>query len=283
MTEAAIDRSTFPLFSNLALELRDQIWRDALPDEVGPALYFYREGCWCPRHLLQTDEEYDSTYELNLKFEFRLELLDVVQIKVPSFFVNREARKIALGWVRKHGIEIRSHKDKTFPIFVSFFNPTRDVLYVALDRWDEFFREPDNRCFQPDLVGQTLDITTANVTRIAVSETLFQKEVAGELAYILAQWYSQLEELFIIVDPQPDMQFADIDMKAQQRWELQSLQSKTFFWNSAPGCFEDRDGKNVDDETLCRLVGEANKELGEELTKNDVRSFEIRRICTVEK
>lgn len=186
MAAAATNSSTFPLFSSLALELRNQIWRDALPNKVGPALYFYRKGCWCPRHLLQSDEEYDpKNHELNLNFEFRHDLLDVVQFKVPLFFVNREARNIALAWVREHGIEIRARENRQSPVFVCPFNPIRDVLYIALDKWDEFLREPDDRCFQPDLLEQFINVKPADVTRIAVPEALFRSEVAAALAEIL--------------------------------------------------------------------------------------------------
>jgi len=186
MAAAATNSSTFPLFSSLALELRDQIWRDALPDKVGPALYFYRKGCWCPRYLSQSDEEYDPMdHELNLNFEFRHDLLDVVQFEVPLFFVNREARNIALAWVREHGIEMSAREDRQSPVFVCPFNPIRDVLYIALDKWDEFLREPDDRCFQPDILGQIITVKSADVTRIAVPEALLRGEVAAALADIL--------------------------------------------------------------------------------------------------
>ena len=186
MAAAPTNSSTFPLFSSLPLELRDQIWRDALPDKIGPALYFYRKGCWCPRHLLQSDEEYDSTNdELNLNFEFRHDLLDVVQFEVPLFFVNREARNIALAWMSEHGIEIRAREDRRSPVFVCPFDPIRDVLYITLDKWDEFLREPDDRCFEPDLFEKLISVNSADVRRIAVPEALLRTEVAAALAEIL--------------------------------------------------------------------------------------------------
>lgn len=186
MAAAATNSSSFPLFSSLPLELRDQIWRDALPDEVGPALYFYRKGCWCPRRLLQSDEEYDPTnQELNLNFEFRHDLLDVVQFELPLFFVNREARNIALAWVREHGTEIRALEGRQSLVFVCPFNPIRDVLYIALDKWDDFLREPDDRCFQPDLLEQLISVKPADITRIAVSEALLRSEIAAPLAELL--------------------------------------------------------------------------------------------------
>lgn len=82
--------------------------------------------------------------------------------------------------------------------------------------------------------------------------------------------------LFIIVDTQPDLQSADNNMKVQRRWELESIQGEAFFWNNDRGGFDFRDSKNTGDEALYRLLGEANKGLGEELVKNYIGSFDIR-------
>lgn len=87
--------------------------------------------------------------------------------------------------------------------------------------------------------------------------------------------------LFIIVGTQTDLQFADNDMKVQRRWELESRQGEAVFWNKDRGGFDFRDSENIADEALYRLLGEANKGLGEELTKNHIRSFEIRPVSAV--
>ena len=76
---AATNSSTSPRLSSLPAELRNRIWRDALPDKDGPALYFYRKRCWCPRRLLKSDEGYDDSDEQsNLHLEFRHDLVDHV-------------------------------------------------------------------------------------------------------------------------------------------------------------------------------------------------------------
>jgi len=87
--------------------------------------------------------------------------------------------------------------------------------------------------------------------------------------------------LFIIVDTQPDLQSADNDMKVQRRWELESIQGEAFFWNNDRGGFDFRDSENIGDEALYRLLGEANKGLGEEVVKNHIRSFEVRPVFAV--
>lgn len=96
--------ASFVLFSSLAAELRNQIWRDALPHHIGPALYSYRKrGCWCPRQLTESEPGYIAgNDDLNLAFEFRTDLLDDDnQYHVPLFSVNREARSIVLAWLQE--------------------------------------------------------------------------------------------------------------------------------------------------------------------------------------
>lgn len=129
MAVVATNSSIFPLFSSLPPELRNQIWRDAVPDKVGPALYFYRNGYWCPRRLSKSDKGYDPEKdENNLNFEYRHDLLDDAQFEVPLVFVNLEARGIALAWVREQGIEIRFCENRQHPIFVRPCDPMRDAL-----------------------------------------------------------------------------------------------------------------------------------------------------------
>lgn len=274
MAAAAIESSTFPLFSSLALELRDQIWRDALPPKVGPALYFYRKGCWYARRLSESDEGYGpENDEHNLNVEFRHDLLDDVQLEVPLVFVNREARRVALTWIREQGLKIRPRKDRQHPVFVRPFDPMRDVLYIALDKWVDFLCEPEDRLFQQDLIEQLVDVKS-EVTRIAVPEALLRHEVAT-LPEMLTYFFD-LKVLFIIVDAQPDLQSADNDMREQRWWELGSVGGAAFFWNDDRGSFDFRDGEYIGDEALYRLIEEANKGLGEELAKNRIRNFGVR-------
>ncbi|KAI4128809.1 MAG: hypothetical protein LQ347_004030 [Umbilicaria vellea] len=274
MAAAATNSSTFPLFLSLPQELRNQIWRDALPGKVGPALYFYRKGCWCPRRLSKSDEGYDTENdENNLNFEFRHDLLDDIQFEIPLGFVNAEARDISLAWVREQGIEIRPRKDRQYPVFVRPFDPMRDTLYVALDKWDDFLCEPDDRLSQPDLFEQLVDIKP-DVTRIAVPEVLLQSEVATLPE--MFRYFSNLKVLYIIVDAQPDLQSADNDMKVQRWWEFESTQGGAFFWDGDRGGFDSGNSEYIGDEALYRLSEEANKGLGEGLAKNHIRSFETR-------
>ena len=78
--------------------------------------------------------------------------------------------------------------------------------------------------------------------------------------------------LFIILDTQPDLQSTANDIKVQRRWELESMQEEAYFWNNERG-----------DGALYKLLREANKGLGEELAKKDIRSFEVRPVFAVKR
>ena len=148
--------TTFPQFSRLPAELRNQIWQGALPDRIEPAICFYKKGCWLPREVAPSDEDYNPDPDGNLYFEFRHDLLDALQLEIPLYFVNHDARSIALGWICKHNVDIRKFQDTPAPVFTCPFKPIRDVLYAAPDTWDDFTREPNDRRFQQDLLDRHL-------------------------------------------------------------------------------------------------------------------------------
>ena len=283
MAAAISDPSVFPLFSGFPLELRRQIWRDALPVNIGPALYYYKNGCWGPRRLAESDEEYDHEDDRsNLLFEFRHDLLDDAQFEVPLVFVNREARGIAVAWAREQGIEIRG---RHYPVFVRPFDPTCDALYIANDQWDDFLRDPVDRHFQPDLLDQFVGIRCC-ISRIAISEALLRSEIAT-LCEIF-EYFIRSRTILIIVDTQPDLQSADNDRNVQRRWEFESTQGGGFFWNDEHSCFDCKDkelgdSENISHEGFRRLLDGASKGLSEGLARNHVRSLEIRPVSAIRK
>ncbi|KAI9745723.1 MAG: hypothetical protein M1818_001259 [Claussenomyces sp. TS43310] len=269
----------FPLFSRLPRELRDQIWCDALPDKVGPALFFFREGCWCPRRLTESDKQYDpADDELNLEFQFRPDLLDDTQFDIPLVFVNREARRVALAWAREQGIEVRPCEGRKDPFLVRPLDLMRDALYITLDQWDGFLDEPSDRQSQPDLFDRMVNLEPY-ITRLAVSEALLRREVAT-LDFLFLHYY-RLNMLLIIVDAQLDLQPADNDVEVQRRWEFENAQGGALFWDPDRGVFDPGDAEYVGDEDLYRLILEAAKVLGECLPKEHIRSFEIRPVYAV--
>lgn len=221
MAVTAVYPSTFTLFSGLPQELRDQIWRDALPDNVGPALFFYKKGCWCPGQLSESDKFYDpENEEQMLNFEFRHDLLDDAQFEIPLVFVNRESRAIALAWIREQGIEVRSGKNGQNPaFFVRAYDPTQDALYVSPDKWSNFLWEADDRRSEPDLCERDVNIAP-DLARIAVPEALFQDALSQTDVATLSEifkYYFSLEVLLVVVDAQPDLRAVENGGNLQRR------------------------------------------------------------------
>lgn len=252
-----------------------------MPNKVGQALYFYRNGCWSPRQL--TDEGYGpENDELNLNFEFFHHLLHHVQFEVPLFFVNREARGIAYSWIHEQGIKICFHKGRQSLIFIRPFDPKHDTLYVPLNKWKEFLCEPFYRLLQPDLEHQSVSCDGTPWTRIAVPEALLQNEANPILE--LLEHYFGLTKLFIVVNAQPDLQPGDNDVKAQRRWELESTRGATFFWNIDHGRFEWGDGEDIGDKALYKLIVDASNRLGKELYFHHPQThydFEVRPVLAI--
>ena len=281
MAAATDNAPAFPLFSLLSPELRNQIWNNTLPEPVGPALYFYRKGCWCPRRLSELEDGYDSQNdENNLNLEFHHDSLYDGRFEMPQFFVNREANSIALAWIREQSVKIRLHprKDGQCPLFVRSHEPQQDALYIAHDKWDEFLCEVDDRQAQPDLIEKLVDIKP-DLAHIAVPETLLRSEASS--LFELFQYYFSLKSLLVVIDAQPDVQSTDIDVEVQPRWEFKSTLGDAVCWNPERGAFDESKDKPTYDEAFYRLMEEVKKGLGEGLAKNHIRSFEIRPVLAV--
>ncbi|KAI1446325.1 hypothetical protein F5Y02DRAFT_383784 [Annulohypoxylon stygium] len=281
MTEIATEPNssnspTFSLFSSLPPELRDQIWHDALPGDFGPALFIYRKGYWRPRRLTESDEGYDaSNDEHNLNFEFRYDLLDDAQFELSLAFVNHEARRVALAWVREQGIKTRARKDRPYPLFQRPFDPARDALYVPFEKWDEFRCEPDDRLWEPDLYGQLVSIET-EPTRIAIPEALFRKEDA--LISEMFRYFYHVEVLLVVVGEQPTQLPAD----ETHRWEFESISRGSLFWDSENGwALDERDF--ADEHDSHKVSSAMIQELNDMLPQNDITKFEIRHVIAVKK
>ena len=278
----AATQSILYAFSSLPLELRDQIWREAMPSKIGPALHFYRTGkeYWRPRRRLQSEEGYYHENEgLNLIFEFRYDLLDDVQFEVPLLFVNREARHIALPWVREQRLQMRRREGRRYPVFVRPFELTRDALYVAPDNWIDLLMEPHDRAFQPDLVNRIMDVETA-VTRIALPEAVIHTQLTT-LSEVFDYFHS-VRVLLIVVNAELDVQPADDDMKVQRRWEFDSVRGGAFFWNSERRRLEYSGGDFIGGEALYALInGELNEELTKALRYGNISGLEIRPVFAV--
>ena len=175
----------FHLFSRLPTELRQQIWNEALPREIGQTFYCYNTKCWEPRQLVEADEGFESTHETNLHFTFQDELLDPVLFEIPLLFVNREARIVAQHWLTKHRIGSYQSKDGHSIVFACRFNAHRDSLYVGHGPLNYFLVEPGEREYMLDLIGKPFMFSPASIKYLALPATVFMPEMGYELVYLL--------------------------------------------------------------------------------------------------
>ncbi|EHK99313.1 hypothetical protein M7I_4830 [Glarea lozoyensis 74030] len=178
----------FHLFSLLPPELRTQIWLSAFSTPP-PTFYFYKPGAW---KLTPCSCSLDSSA---LDFVFDHKVYDAVQLDIPLFFVNREARAIARAWMRENDVEeVEDGEREERVVFRKEFNPVKDVLFMPYDQWEKFACEGVNRGFANDALGRYLH--------------------SGE------QWYQHLQVLYLIIDPPSDLRPVNDGMKIQPRWNL---------------------------------------------------------------
>ncbi|RHZ53849.1 hypothetical protein CDV55_100260 [Aspergillus turcosus] len=281
MATATICHPTFPPFSNLPPELRIQIWQASLPEKDSPALIFFKKGCWRLRRLSESEQGYDPTDPHHPHFYFDPELLDHVEVNVPLFFVNREARAIALAWCHSQGISIRFSGNQQSPIFARPFNSEQDVLYVPLDQWDGFLCEPYDRMFSPELLDQCVSTYALRLGGIAVPEA----QVSGnaDVLHQLFEWPYCPAVLYVIVDTPPDLRLEYAGASVQRRWEVQARAGGSLFynWKDGRGSFEEGVSGYSSHEHLYERIKEASEGLSEGITLHNVRSFEVRLVLVV--
>ncbi|QSZ36279.1 hypothetical protein DSL72_007405 [Monilinia vaccinii-corymbosi] len=276
--------STFHLFSTLTPELRNRIWKEALPSAFRPSLYFYKKGCWQPRTSTKShpgpgycDEASDvcSSTDPNRNFEFRHELLDDIRVDTPLLSVNHEARNTALAWARTHGLKI--YGETASPFLARSFSPNLDVLYVPHDRWNEFYNEPFDRFFEEDMLGQNHG-TWNEVTRVAVPEALFSEDINSLVELYM---YFSIQVVYIIVDVPPDLRRVHNPLDVQARWGCEDYPAGCFIWNDGKKKFEVKGEKEDWDKSLHDLIVEVSRELAYEVAEGRSSISEIRPVFAV--
>jgi hypothetical protein len=272
---------TFPHFPSLPAELRILIWHGALPEKDNPALIFFKKGCWRRRRLSETEQGYDPTDPSHPHFYFDPELLDHVEVNVPLFFVNSEARRIALAWCREQRISLRSSRNQQSLIFSRPFNSKHDVLYVPLDQWDGFLCEPYDQMFTPEWTGQSVSTYALELGVIALPEAQVYSNPA--VLHEMFEWPYRPAVLYVILDSPPDLRLEYAGANVQRRWEVRTCQGGSLFytWKDGRGSFEEGASERSGHEVLYERIKEVSKGLGEGITLHNVRSFEVRPVCAV--
>ncbi|KAF4426632.1 hypothetical protein F53441_14108 [Fusarium austroafricanum] len=124
---------TFSIFQNLPAELRLHIWKLALPNFSQPGLFPNGgKDCWFPQWLTPGNPNFDpGTNDNNFYLGFRPKLL-TIEISLPTFFVNSEARGVTLSWIRENGVQMRFSQDQLR--FTRCIDRRLDALYAPMNK-----------------------------------------------------------------------------------------------------------------------------------------------------
>ncbi|KAF9879062.1 hypothetical protein CkaCkLH20_03295 [Colletotrichum karsti] len=281
----------FTLFQDLPTELRIHIWEDALPDEIKPALYSYKPGCWKPRQMTESEYNYDpSNADNNWLIEFNHRMLGDAPLNIPLLWVNSEARDVVVAWAAKQGLEMRESEgeDKRIrgPVPMRPFHPEQDALYVSLDDWDGFMNEVLELPFT--LGWDQMDRqfgTQCEVYKVAVPETLFrERDAAWRSLPELFQPCPLVKEVYLVHDPQPDPA-ADASLSSsgsvsvQKRYEIvKKAEELELVWDPEGQVWLEHAAEAG---SLDQFVHQAAEELLQELTNYHIQEFNIRSIHAV--
>lgn len=251
----------FPKFQALPLELRNHIWQEALPENDEPALFPWKKGCWGPQRPRQSNKGSNSDEQQHADIHFCGDFLDHVRVEVSLFFVNWEARDIAVAWMRKQNINICYREKNQRYIFTRPFNPDLDALYIPSKMIYDFLMEPFKRLDEPDVHNRG-GIIAPSLTRVAVPVALLQSDSSSILE--IFGLYIFLRELLVVVDPQPNWESHEIQQVQGCRWEIEKNKGKAFFFNFEIGFLglHEGTGKLLGDVILYMQIEEVFKKLG---------------------
>lgn len=131
-----------------------------------------------------------------IDLEFDHTRLPQAHFSVPMFFVNSEARSVALGWMKQHNIQIRYYPEAEALLLVRAFDIYYDTLFVPVGQFNEFICEPSDRQFQPDLIYRNLGCPEPEVRKVAMR---FDKSSEDECRVVeIFEWYRLVETVYAI-------------------------------------------------------------------------------------
>lgn len=151
----------FTVFPKLITELRLGIWRMAMPAPLNRPLYPYKQGCWKVEDLgLEPDFNGEDLHMI-----FDTSRLDPLDIDIPLYAVNRQARGVALEYIRKQNLVASPDSTR----FLRNFNPKTDTMFLPTAEIETFFVEQIDRASDPSLENHHFSISRPVLSRLAVT------------------------------------------------------------------------------------------------------------------
>ena len=178
----------FACFPKLPGELRNTIWQETLPRELTPTFIPYQAGCWVPE---------GQEPDLIIRFQHH-QRLGSVTFELALAFINREARGIALAWIRGRAVSFQP-RPGSHAVCARPFDSTFDALYLSPAHWDDFHAEVTHRSFEPDLLNRNFH-TASSIRHVAVPESLVESKM-GKIPTLAFDLEQAIEPLVIVNSP----------------------------------------------------------------------------------
>ncbi|PVI02154.1 hypothetical protein DM02DRAFT_670731 [Periconia macrospinosa] len=230
----------FPLFPRLAAELRNEVWRLALPSLIEPAVFYHKQKCMFPPEIAP-----DPANELHH------EMFEPVYYQIPIAFVNHEARSVALAWARKHGLVLRACDDGGDPMFARRFDPGYDVMLYSAKECQKFvtdFLEGSAELFGlPRFKGPTRHCLERFALPSSYIKEVFVDDVDQMMPGAVSQLFNFLPRLRTLLDitnlpqglPPPNKLPPGLSSTTRPyRWELIPQPGVVYKWNQHDERFE---------------------------------------------
>ncbi|OAA55628.1 hypothetical protein ISF_07733 [Cordyceps fumosorosea ARSEF 2679] len=209
--------STFHPFSNLPIELRTQIWIDAIPAQDEPAVFIYRVGCCTMTRRVYWDDHAEHL----LQFDYYFNLFSRVQALDGLLSASQESRAITLDWLsRQDVLSRRRYAGGTLHV-VRRFNPKIDTLYLPTPCVVHFGTQLIDLLYQPENYDQRIGPQRTHLRRLAIPRAAFNNGEVEILSAVI-EYLEDLETLYVVLN-HGDVDNADEGVGEQiprTRWEF---------------------------------------------------------------
>ncbi|PLN79460.1 hypothetical protein BDW42DRAFT_126946 [Aspergillus taichungensis] len=265
--------TAFPQFPLLPPEVRRQVWSLAL-GKLRPALYPFRNGCWCPRQLGEGDANYDANTVHNINIELRHELLDHVPQPAPSLrTVNCEARAVVKDWLRA---ELQSLQIRQSQLPPWTFSSTGNIMYLASNQGYDYYVGPWDRLNEADVEGQMVCFQY-RLGALAVSEEMVRETPEDLVEFV--DWMGHVRVLYVVVGEEPDL--STVGVRVRWRWEIDGDGRRSYVWDYDRGGFRWGDGERTGGEELWKKIEELGEEIAKWCKSDGIQRFQINPVYVV--
>lgn len=285
--ETTMANATFHPFLRLPPELRVIIWRESLPEQDVPALFFYKKGSWLATDAEKTNEN-DETEDDTISLSFHHYVLEHVPVRIPLASVNYEARSIALAWVREQGIQAVFCEKRQCYVFVRPFDPTRDAIYVSRATWDDFCQEVEV-CIDELSDDGSLAHTISDVQHVVLPATILDNEFYASHLSELFWWNMNIRSISFIIGTPPSLEMdaerenSGMSTVMDRRWELRGGHDKAYIWDEKRNKFRRNRHAWVGGKRLYNAIEYASSELASQIGHELASDFRIQPVYVVSK